>query len=282
MSGYFPSLQDLKRRAWNNGFPKGTRGNYWRILLNYVPIDDPELLFIKRSKYQSLVKRYNTNTNTNIKEQIHIDVIRTQPKGYETLLKSQYLQDMLERILYVNAIENTDISYFQGMGDLGVVFIIVFISEHMDPNMFSDAPLPLSTLQEIEADSFWCLKYLLTKLQVSVTSNLYESIQPMIVKLRSLISIVDKSLIDWMDSIQLEFGHFSFRWLLLLLMRELSIDNTIRLWDCYFSEGTFANLHTYVCASIILRFGSLLKKWTSMKGWCSCNIFLHLIGQIMI
>jgi hypothetical protein len=45
-----------------------------------------------------------------------------------------------------------------------------------------------------------------------------------------------------------------------LLLRELSLQLVIRIWDTYFSElETFAVLHVYVCAAFMSKFSEQLK-----------------------
>ena len=39
-----------------------------------------------------------------------------------------------------------------------------------------------------------------------------------------------------MDKIGIDFLQFSFRWMNCLLMRELSLDLILRVWDTYLSE----------------------------------------------
>lgn len=80
-----------------------------------------------------------------------------------------------------------------------------------------------------------------------------------------------------------EFIQFAFRWMNCLLMRELSLRNTIRMWDTYMSEGSegFSDFHLYVCAAFLVKWSDKLKKmefqacfWdtkTRRISWCFCN-----------
>ena len=52
------------------------------------------------------------------------------------------------------------------------------------------------------------------------------------------------------------------RWMNNLLMRELPLGATIRLWDTYLSEGSgraFADFHVYVCAAFLRLWSSQLQ-----------------------
>lgn len=51
---------------------------------------------------------------------------------------------------------------------------------------------------------------------------------------------------------QVEYLQFAFRWMNNLLMRELPLRATIRLWDTYMSEVSgFSDFHVYVCAAFL-------------------------------
>lgn len=50
----------------------------------------------------------------------------------------------------------------------------------------------------------------------------------------------------------IELIQICFRWMNCLLVRELPVSITIRLWDTYVAEGPtgFSDFHTYVCAGM--------------------------------
>ena len=60
----------------------------------------------------------------------------------------------------------------------------------------------------------------------------------------------------------MDFIQFAFRWMNCLLMREVSLKNTIRMWDTYFSEGAegFSDFHLYVCAAFLVKWSDRVKK----------------------
>lgn len=126
---------------------------------------------------------------------------------------------------------------------------------NFDPGKLSDR-----VLQILEADSYWCLSRLLE----NITDN-YIHEQPGILKqvndLKNLIAKIDIDLINHFEHEGIEFIQFSFRWMNCLLMRELSIDLIIRMWDTYLSETPlgFNNFHVYVCAAFLIRFSNELK-----------------------
>lgn len=54
---------------------------------------------------------------------------------------------------------------------------------------------------------------------------------------------------------------FAFRWMNCLLMREISVKCTIRMWDTYLAEGTdaFSQFHLYVCSAFLVKWSEKLK-----------------------
>ena len=92
-----------------------------------------------------------------------------------------------------------------------------------------------------------------------------------------------------------EFMQFAFRWMNCLLMREISVQNTIRMWDTYLvcspglsaaprrhvahcfsrhpqAEGTdaFSQFHLYVCSAFLVRWS---KKLQEMDFQVRSNLF---------
>jgi len=226
----------------------------WQVLLGYLPTSAERrvaTLERKRKEYLDGVKQAFERGNTGaagsgsvrgkargldeaIWHQISIDVPRTNP--HLELYSYEATQRSLERILYVWAIRHPASGYVQGINDLVTPFFQVFLSQYitgsnietgMDPGQ-----LPKAVLDAVEADSFWCLSKLLDGIQDN-----YVHAQPGIVRqvasLRELTKRIDAGLVNHMEDEGIEFMQFSFRWMNCLLMREISVQNTIRMWDTY-------------------------------------------------
>ena len=148
----------------------------------------------------------------------------------------------------------------------------------MDPGQ-----LPRPVLDAVEADSFWCL----TKLLDGIQDN-YIHAQPGIHRqvnaLRDLAMRIDAGLANHLEKEGVEFMQFSFRWVNCLLMREISIKNTIRMWDTYLvrasrhghiqvilttlqsEEQGFSQFHLYVCAAFLVKWSEQLMKMDFQVG----------------
>ncbi|CAG8827641.1 22841_t:CDS:2, partial [Gigaspora rosea] len=80
-------------------------------------------------------------------------------------------------------------------------------------------------------------------------------IQSKISTLKDLIKRIDEPLATHLQEEGLEFIQFAFRWMNCLLMREMSLKNTIRMWDTYLAEDSdgFSEFHLYVCAAFLVK-----------------------------
>ena len=264
----------------------------WQLLLGYLPTSSERrvnTLERKRKSYLDYVHQaFDRNTGSSpiiskdppnsrsattqaarvrgldegLWHQISIDVPRTSP--HLQLYAYEATQRSLERILYVWAIRHPASGYVQGINDLVTPFWQVFlgayisdsdVSHGMDPGQ-----LPKPVLDAVEADSFWCL----TKLLDGIQDN-YIFAQPGIVRqvgaLKDLTTRIDATLAKHLENEGVEFMQFSFRWMNCLLMRELSIECTIRMWDTYMAEEQgFSEFHLYVCAAFLVKWSEQLVK----------------------
>ncbi|KAI4151011.1 MAG: hypothetical protein LQ340_003746 [Diploschistes diacapsis] len=277
------SPTDLRAAAWS-GLPEEVRAISWQVLLGYLPTSSERrvaTLERKRKEYIEGVRKAfeksttgllspvsgrmksaysqgrNRGLDENVWHQISIDVPRTSPHielyGYEATQRS------LERILYLWAIRHPTSGYVQGINDLVTPFWQVFLGMYItDTNIetgMDPGQLPRSVLDAVEADSYWCL----TKLLDGIQDN-YIVAQPGIVRqvgaLRDLTHRIDGVLAKHLEREGVEFMQFSFRWMNCLLMREVNVRCTIRMWDTYMAEEQgFSEFHLYVCAAFLV-------KWT--------------------
>lgn len=259
----------------------------WQLLLGYLPTSSERrvaTLERKRKAYLDGVRqafergpsasntagpKTTTSAQARIRgldetlwHQISIDVPRTSP--HLKLYSYEATQRSLERILYVWAIRHPASGYVQGINDLVTPFWQVFLGSYITDNNVESGmdpgQLPKPVLDAVEADSFWCL----TKLLDGIQDN-YIFAQPGIIRqvsaLRDLTTRIDSGLAKHLESEGVEFMQFSFRWMNCLLMREVSVRNTIRMWDTYMAEEQgFSDFHLYVCAAFLVKWSEQLVK----------------------
>ncbi|KAI0029973.1 rab-GTPase-TBC domain-containing protein [Vararia minispora EC-137] len=260
-------MAELRKLAWS-GIPNHLRPIAWQMLLGYLSLHAPvrqTTLQRKRQEYASLVEltfaRGRDGLDQQIWHQIEIDVPRTRPGV--PLWMCATTQRCLERILYVWAIRHPASGYVQGINDLATPFFQVFLSAYLesDPEDADPSVLPPAVLQAVEADTFWCLTRLLDGIQDNyITAQ--PGIQRSVRRMAELVARIDVPLFEHLHAQGVEFMQFAFRWMNCLLMREISVKNTIRMWDTYLAEGTdaFSQFHLYVCSAFLVRWSDKLRK----------------------
>ncbi|TAQ89392.1 hypothetical protein B7494_g2287 [Chlorociboria aeruginascens] len=270
-------LAELRDASWN-GIPEEVRAMTWQLLLGYLPTSSERrvgTLERKRKEYldgvrQAFERGGSNSTPTGkvrgldeaIWHQISIDVPRTNP--HLELYSYEATQRSLERILYVWAVRHPASGYVQGINDLVTPFWQVFLASYvtdsdvekgMDPGQ-----LPKPVLDAVEADSFWCLTKLLDGIQDNYIFA-QPGIQRQVAALRDLTARIDDTLAKHLEQEGVEFIQFSFRWMNCLLMREISVKNTIRMWDTYMAEEQgFSEFHLYVCVAFLVKWSAKLVK----------------------
>lgn len=261
------NMSELRKLAWA-GTPNDLRPAVWPILLGYLPLPSnlrASTLARKRGEYLSLVElafaRDRQGLDQQIWHQIEIDVPRTRP-GVRLWMQTS-TQRSLERILYVWAIRHPASGYVQGINDLVTPFFQVFLSAYIDsdPEEFDTSLLPTAVLNAVEADSFWCLSRLLDGIQDNYISA-QPGIQRSVKRMAELVARIDAPLYVHLESQNVEFMQFAFRWMNCLLMREISVKNTIRMWDTYLAEGAdaFSQFHLYVCSAFLVKWSDKLRQ----------------------
>jgi TBC1 domain family member 2 len=291
-------LTELRAAAWG-GVPEEVRAMTWQLLLSYLPTSSERRVATverKRKEYLDGVRQAferggagqkpsgrSRGIDEAIWHQISIDVPRTNPHielyGYEATQRS------LERILYLWAIRHPASGYVQGINDLVTPFWQVFLGSYITDNNIESGmdpgQLPKAVLDAVEADSYWCLTKLLDGIQDHYIVA-QPGIQRQVAALRDLTARIDGGLAKHLEKEHVEFIQFSFRWMNCLLMREMTVQNTIRMWDTYLvrrlpssfsrhlfrtaltrvqaEEQGFSEFHLYVCAAFLVKWSSKLVK----------------------
>ncbi|KAJ2413705.1 GTPase-activating protein [Coemansia sp. RSA 2530] len=254
-------IEELQKQSWK-GIPSSQRSTAWCLLMGYFPLNASrrsQTISRKRREYTDWVRqtfsRGEDALDRSLWHQIRIDVPRTTPGS--PLFQSPRIQRSLERVLYCWAVRHPASGYVQGINDLLTPFYYVFLSPHLAQPVDS---LDDSVMDTVEADSFWCLTKLLDGIQDNYT-HAQPGIQRQLIKMKDLVSRIDAPLAAHLDSEGVEFIQFAFRWINCLLMREVSLTSTIRMWDTYLAEPDgFSSFHIYVCAAFLLKWSKQIQQ----------------------
>jgi hypothetical protein len=189
-----------------------------------------------------------------------------------SIFQQVVVQELFERILFIWAIRHPASGYVQGINDLVTPFFVVFLSEFIDNGKTTDElikkkininyldaeienfdlnSLPESNRRILEADSYWATSHLLEGIQDNYTfaqpgiQYKIRTLEELIKRIDGLFNKIDllsfekqkflflEPLYRHLKNQNIEFLQFTFRWMNNLLMRELPMRCTIRLWDTY-------------------------------------------------
>jgi len=259
-------LHGLCNLCWS-GSPPDYRAMIWRLLLGYTPshVERREATMARlRKDYLDCVPEHFDSERSDYEDiqwkQIVVDLPRTNPSV--ALFSHPIIQECLHRILYIWTIRHPATGYVQGINDLATPFLYVFLSELLGPGVITGEgveTLDKASLDIVEADTFHCLTRMLDCVQDNYTFA-QKGIQRKIFDLKRLIRRVDAPLHDHLEAQNIDFLQFSFRWMNCLLMRELNLTSTVRVWDAYVSEGVhFPTFHVYVCAAFLVHWSANLQ-----------------------
>ncbi|XP_059806395.1 TBC1 domain family member 22B-like isoform X1 [Hypanus sabinus] len=272
LSSAHTDLEELRKYSWS-GVPRDVRSVTWRLLSGYLPanMERREItLQRKREEYFGFIEQYydsrNEEHHQDTYRQIHIDIPRTNP--LIPLFQQPSVQEIFERILFIWAIRHPASGYVQGINDLVTPFFVVFLSEHVEEDVenFDVTNLSEDVQRNIEADSFWCMSKLLDGIQDNYTFA-QPGIQKKVKALEELISRIDEQVHFHFRKYEVEYLQFAFRWMNNLLMRELPLRCTIRLWDTYQSEPEgFSHFHLYVCAAFLIKWRKEILEEDDFQG----------------
>uniref|UniRef100_A0A3P9NRH8 TBC1 domain family, member 22a n=1 Tax=Poecilia reticulata TaxID=8081 RepID=A0A3P9NRH8_POERE len=272
LAGPNTDLEELRKLSWS-GIPRQVRPIAWKLLSGYLPANAERresVLQRKRQEYFGFIQQYydsrNDEHHQDTYRQIHIDIPRTNP--LIPLFQQASVQEIFERILFIWAIRHPASGYVQGINDLVTPFFVVFVFEYIEEEVenFDVSSLQEEALRNIEADSFWCMSKLLDGIQDNYTFA-QPGIQRKVKALEELVSRIDESVHRHMQQYEVEYLQFAFRWMNNLLMRELPLRCTIRLWDTYQAEPEgFSHFHLYVCAAFLVRWRKEILEERDFQG----------------
>lgn len=263
-------VEELRKASWA-GLSLEVRPTAWRLLLGHLPAVQArraDTLARRRREYREAVSAHYPSESENLEmdatmRQISVDIPRTVPE--HRMFHSPNVQAALTRVLYVWAVRHPASGYVQGMNDLVTPFFFVFLSEHLEGkgmSLLDEKVIEIDdeSLEEVEADAYWCLNALLNDIQDYYTFS-QPGIQRRVLYLSELVGRVDAPLRRHLEDEGLDFLQFAFRWMNCLLMRELPFPLIVRVWDTYLSEPDgFALFHVYVCAALLVSFSKELQK----------------------
>ncbi|CAD7701863.1 unnamed protein product [Ostreobium quekettii] len=193
--------------------------------------------------------------DTDVKEQIDRDVMRTHPDmlffsgdGEEA---ARHRED-LKRALFIFAKLNPGITYVQGLNEIYAPLYYVFSK---DPDKGAAA--------HAEADAFFCFILLLGEFRdhfVKQLDNSQIGIKATIQRFSQLLKRNDEELWRHLEyESKVDPQYYSFRWITLLLTQEFNFADVLRLWDTLIAApGSRLDFLLKACVAMLMHVRSEL------------------------
>lgn len=139
---------------------------------------------------------------------IVVDVVRTDShlEFYEDTRNLARMSDILAVYAWVDPATG----YCQGMSDLLSPFVVLF---------------------EDNADAFWCFEMLLRRMRENFQMEGPTGVMNQLQVLWHILEVTDREMFAHLSRIGAESLHFAFRMLLVLFRRELSFNDSLRMWE---------------------------------------------------
>lgn len=282
------SSREELREKLKGAVPGAVRARVWRLLCGVVPAapqSEQIALQRKREEYlylvsQNTIGRFldsNDSHAVEIHKLIKKDVDRTLTEW--RCFRFPKVQESLQRVLFIYSLRNPMSDYSQGMNDLLAPILLVFLLDGLKTTFFTfennmrdfEPKLTEDLLLAAEADSyhvFSCLIALHKRNYVKNFTGVYEGLA----RLDVLLASKDPALYAFLKGHGIEVGHFAFRWVYCLLLREFPLFLTAPLLDHYFLEqpsGEPANV--WLALALLVRFSAELQT----KSRDEALVFLH-------
>ena len=248
------NLKLLKNYVRDRGLSIETRHIVWPLLLNVLPFEESkrkEILKARTEEYLSIRNQWKTFSKLQIKNfsrlsrsfsTIREDVIRTTP--HESVVSFENWDIILTNILRSFSLWNLNVGYTQGMHDLGVKFMGIFLPQVSKGEL---------TLDEMEALSFWCLSSFVEKIDGSIIAVDLASAQTKEIEITGqIIEHFHPICFNWLKSNFLDNLLFIRSSLILAYSRSFHFNDVYRIWESIISSESPSLAILFITASIII------------------------------
>ncbi|ORX91954.1 RabGAP/TBC [Basidiobolus meristosporus CBS 931.73] len=212
------------RRASRHGIPAEFRGQVWKFLLGVEQADRSQELSSSKAKsddYAQLDKE-NVESTKRIRGEV-TRYLRRLGRVEESAGKFAIFENVIGA--YLNSNKNIEYSP-----------VLVHICG------------PFVECLSEEWEVFYCFEQLMTQITEYFEEH---EINERVAKFMALFRTLLPDLYNYFQEEEVEFNEWVASWNMYLLAKELPLDSLSRLWDTYFCEANFLELHVYVCLAIL-------------------------------
>lgn len=256
-------MKRLRELSWKG--VETRRDAVWKMLLgvvsNNVAEHGAERLRVRRD-YEGLLEHNNVELCPR-KNLVGIDLRRT----YNEIewFSEPAVVAVLTRVLCLWDMTGVG-GYLQGMSDLAAIMFMVLVG--YDEHQQTKLETPKEELALLEAELYFMCSSVFSRFFGYYSIGEKGALERILRDILRIVKTADHCLGQHFEHHSVELVQFAFRWIYVMLSRELPLRLVFRLWDCYFSTEDFNRLHSFVVASLLLRFSLQLLK-------------LHTFGELM-
>lgn len=260
-------LAELKIEVLHKGISKDIRFLIWPLLCNILPFNKEkrqEILKLRVNEYLSLRNQWETYSRQQIKNfpliqesfaTIRVDVERTYPP--EPIASFPNWAGILTNLLKSFSLWNLNVRYTQGLNDIVIVFMGIFL-----PHVTSKE----ITLDEAEALIFWCFSSFIETVDVGIISEnmmLSQTVELQIIS--EIINEFHPTFSSWLKSHNLNDLSFLISSLMLIFSRMFPIDSITRIWESLISSDSPKTFLRFFSASLMMHSFSSLSMMTDLS-----------------
>lgn len=179
-------------------------------------------------------------------------LVYTKGRDKNNFFENETHSDVIERIIYIYSKLNKQVGYVQGMNELIAPIYYCFSIDNT------------VSLENVEADTFWCFTFLMKdvkKLFLKESDNSEGGILDRVFTLDLIVSHIQKDIYKILSKNNVNIFHFAFSWINIFFCQEFIMPDIIRLWDIIFSEqDRFSFVYFFAMAILQIKMKKIEKK----------------------
>ncbi|KAK3805623.1 MAG: rab-GTPase-TBC domain-containing protein [Benniella sp.] len=210
------------------GIPREVRGEAWLYLLGIQDADRSKEVSTKKQRIQDfeLMDKEPNESSKRVRSEISRYLRKTRIES------SRDIPRLFEEVISAFCNHNHQIEYYPAMVNLCAPFVYSI---------------------KREWDAYLCFERMINMLDEHFNE---ESINEAVAKFMTLFHTCIPDLYSYFEEEEVDIKEWAASALQFVLSRELPLENTMRLWDTYFSipDAGWMDLHPYACLAILKHF----------------------------
>ncbi|KAG0257880.1 hypothetical protein BG011_003694 [Mortierella polycephala] len=216
-----PKLREYAR----HGIPKQVRGEVWLYLLGIKDADRSNEVSSQKQRtqdFEQMDKDPNESTKR-VRGEVSRYLRRTQIES------SRDIPRLFEEVISAYCNHNRQVDYYPAMVNLSAPFVYSI---------------------KREADAYHCFERMLNMLDEHFSD---ESINEAVARFMTLLHACLPDLYSFFEEEEVDIKEWAASALQFFLSRELTLENTMRLWDTYFAipNAGWIEFHVFFCLAIL-------------------------------